>query len=71
MAAEPKAMFIDGAWCAAASGDTFEAASPGTGAVFATIPKGGRDDAQRAIAAARAGQVGWAKLSAFDRAAAL
>ena len=71
MAAEQKAMFIDGAWCAAASGETFEAVSPATGAVFAMIPKGGRADAQRAIAAARAGQVGWAKLSAFDRAAAL
>jgi len=71
MAAEQKTMFINGAWCAAATGDTFEAASPATGAVFASIPKGGRADAQRAIAAAKAGQVGWAKLSAFDRAAAL
>ena len=71
MAAEQRAMFIDGAWCAAESGDTFEAVSPGTGEVFATVPKGGRADARRAIAAAKAGQLGWAKLSAFERAAAI
>ncbi len=71
MAAEPKAMFINGAWCAAESGDTFEAVNPGTGEVFATVPRGGRADARRAIAAAKAGQVGWARLSAFDRAAAM
>lgn len=71
MAAEQKAMFIDGAWCAAASGETIEAVNPATGEVFATVPKGSRADAQRAIAAAKAGQRGWAKLSAFERAAAL
>jgi acyl-CoA reductase-like NAD-dependent aldehyde dehydrogenase len=71
MAAEPKAMFINGAWCAAESGETFEAVNPGTGEVFATVPRGGRADARRAIAAAKAGQAVWAKLSAFERAAAL
>ena len=71
MAADQKAMFINGTWCAAATGDTFEAVSPATGEAFASIPKGGRADAQRAIAAARAGQVGWAKQSAFERAAAM
>ncbi len=65
------AMFIDGAWCAAASGATFEATSPASGAVIARVPKGGREDARRAIAAATAARRGWAARSAFDRAAAL
>ena len=71
MAAEQRVMFINGAWCAAESGETFEAVNPATGEVFARIPKGGRADARRAIAAAKTGQAGWAKLSAFDRAAAI
>ncbi len=71
MAVDQMAMHVDGAWCAAESGETFDARNPATGEVFASIPKGNRADAQRAIAAARAGQVVWAKLSAFDRAAAL
>ena len=48
------AMFIDGAWTAAASGETFEATSPSTGRLIGTLPKGGREDAGRAIAAAHA-----------------
>jgi succinate-semialdehyde dehydrogenase/glutarate-semialdehyde dehydrogenase len=65
------AMFIDGAWTAAASGATFEATSPSTGAPIGTLPKGGREDARRAIAAAHAAQPGWGARSAFDRAATL
>ncbi len=71
MAAEQKAMFINGAWCAAESGDTLESVNPGTGDTFATVPKGSRVDARRAIAAAKAGQAAWARLSAFDRATAI
>jgi acyl-CoA reductase-like NAD-dependent aldehyde dehydrogenase len=71
MTAEQMAMHIDGAWCAAQSGETFDAVNPATGEVFASIPKGGRDDAQRAIAAAKAGQAVWGRLSAFERAAAI
>ncbi|MEO5918946.1 MAG: aldehyde dehydrogenase family protein [Candidatus Limnocylindrales bacterium] len=64
-------MFIDGSWCAAASGESFEATNPASGAVIATVPKGGREDARRAIAAALAARRDWAARSAFDRAAAL
>jgi len=71
MAAEQMAMYVDGAWCPATNGETFEAVNPATGDVFASVPKGSREDAQRAIAAAKAGQPGWARLSAFERAAAL
>lgn len=65
------AMFIDGAWCPAASGATFEATNPATGRVIATLPKGDRADTNRAIAAALAARRAWAARSAFDRAAAL
>ena len=65
------AMFIDGQWATAASGETFEATSPGTGRVIGTLPKGNREDTRRAIAAATAAQPAWAARSAFDRAATL
>lgn len=65
------AMFIDGAWCEAASGAMFDATNPATGEVIARVPRGGRADAERAIAAALAARPGWQRTSAFDRAAAL
>src|SRR5215217_1148712 len=45
-------MFVGGAWRPSASGETFEATSPGTGEVIGTIPQGDRSDAQAAVAAA-------------------
>ena len=65
------AMYIDGRWTAAASGETFEASSPSTGDPIGSLPKGGRDDVRRAIAAAVAAQPAWAARSPFDRAAVL
>jgi len=70
-AARAAAMFIDGLWTAAASGETFEATSPSTGRVIGSLPKGGREDARRAVAAAVAAQPAWAARSSFDRAAQL
>lgn len=61
-------MFIDGNWVPSASGETFEATSPATGERIATIPQGDRDDARRAIAAARRAADGWARSTAFERA---
>ena len=63
------AMFVDGEWGPAASGETFEATSPATGEVIGTVPQGDRSDAQRAIAAANRAFEGWSRLTAFDRAA--
>jgi acyl-CoA reductase-like NAD-dependent aldehyde dehydrogenase len=71
MTAEPMAMYLDGAWRASEDGATLEAVNPATGEAFATVPKGTRADAQRAIAAAKAAQPAWARRSAFDRAAVL
>jgi acyl-CoA reductase-like NAD-dependent aldehyde dehydrogenase len=64
-------MFVAGEWTAAQSGETFVADSPATGETIAEVPKGGREDAERAIAAANRAADGWARLTAFERAAAL
>jgi acyl-CoA reductase-like NAD-dependent aldehyde dehydrogenase len=62
-------MFVGGSWQTSASGETFEASSPATGELIATLPQGDRGDAQRAIDAARGAADGWARLTAFERAA--
>ena len=62
-------MFVDGEWQPSATGETFDATSPATGETIATVPEGDREDARRAIAAARAAADGWARLTAFERAA--
>jgi succinate-semialdehyde dehydrogenase/glutarate-semialdehyde dehydrogenase len=62
-------MFVGGAWGAAESGETFTAESPATGEQIGEVPQGGRSDAQRAIAAANDAANGWARLTAFERAA--
>jgi succinate-semialdehyde dehydrogenase/glutarate-semialdehyde dehydrogenase len=64
-----RAMFVDGKWVQSGTGETFEATSPATGEPIATIPQGDRDDARRAIAAAARAADGWARMTAFDRAA--
>ena len=45
--------YIGGEWVDAASGETMNVINPATEEVVATVPKGGRDDAQKAIASAR------------------
>ena len=60
-------MFIDGEWCEAAGGGTFEVANPATGEKIADVPDGGKADAARAIAAADAAFAGWSGMTAYDR----
>ena len=62
-------MYIDGEWCDAAGGATTEATSPATGESLGPVAWGGREDAQRAIAAAGAAFPAWAGRTAFERAA--
>lgn len=62
-------MFIGGQWRHSASGETFDATSPATGERIGSVPRGDRDDARAAIAAAREAYEGWARLTAFERAA--
>jgi acyl-CoA reductase-like NAD-dependent aldehyde dehydrogenase len=61
-------MFVGGNWGPSGSGETFDATSPATGEVIGTVPNGDRDDARRAIAAARDAFDGWSRLTAFERA---
>jgi acyl-CoA reductase-like NAD-dependent aldehyde dehydrogenase len=65
----PQHMFVGGDWSPSASGETFEAISPGSGDVLGTLPQGDRADARRAIDAAHAAADSWARLTAFERAA--
>src|ERR687888_1081170 len=68
---ETGSLYVDGAWVDSTSGETFEATSPSTGEVIASLAKGGREDVGRAVDAADRASDGWARLSAFDRAAAM
>src|SRR5688572_7749062 len=66
-------MFIGGEWVDAASGQTFETSNPYTGKPWALIPRGGREDADRAVRAAHEAftQGAWPKLTATARGALL
>ena len=68
---ETASMYVGGRWTASASGDVFEARSPSTGEIIATLPRGTRDDARAAIKTAGEAAAGWARRSAFERAAAM
>jgi aldehyde dehydrogenase (NAD+) len=66
-------MFIGGEWVDAASREVFESDNPFTGKPWALIPKGGAQDADRAVRAAhKAFTTGeWPKLNASKRGALL
>jgi succinate-semialdehyde dehydrogenase/glutarate-semialdehyde dehydrogenase len=63
------AMFVDGRWTQAQSGETFTADSPATGEAIGEVPQGSRQDAQLAIAAANRSASTWSRTTAFERAA--
>jgi acyl-CoA reductase-like NAD-dependent aldehyde dehydrogenase len=62
-------MFVGGEWRPSLSGNTFDATSPVTGETIGTVPDGDREDAVRAIEAAARAADGWARLTAYERAA--
>ena len=62
-------MFVGGDWQPSISQETFDAVSPATGELIAALPQGDREDARRAIAAARDAAEPWGRLTAFERAA--
>src|SRR5579862_859598 len=49
----PRQLFINGQWCDAASGQTFETPNPATGEMLARIAEGDAEDINRAVRAAR------------------
>ncbi|MHA6760155.1 aldehyde dehydrogenase family protein [Streptacidiphilus sp. PAMC 29251] len=64
-------LYIDGVFCPPASGRTATVTDKATGAVIGSYGLGGAADVDRAVAAARAAQPGWAALGAPERAAGL
>jgi succinate-semialdehyde dehydrogenase/glutarate-semialdehyde dehydrogenase len=64
-------MYIDGKWEEAASGRRFEVTNPATASSLGEVPDGGREDAERAIAAAERAFPSWAATTAYQRSAIL
>ena len=60
--------FIGGAWMPVASDRVRSIVSPVTGETVAEAPDGSAEDVDRAVAAARAAQPGWAARTAWERA---
>ena len=65
----PRQLFINGRWCDAASGRTFETPNPATGETLARIAEGGAEDIDRAVRAARkAFEEGpWSRMTPSER----
>jgi len=62
-----KNVLIGGQWVEAESGERFEVHCPGDGSVLGTVPRCTREDAHRAVAAAKAGQQALMRLSLLKR----
>jgi len=62
-------MLIDGEWVDPTSGTWFESINPFTAQVWALVPRGGKDDVDRAVAAAKSAFYGdaWRKVTATAR----
>ncbi|MBK8457635.1 MAG: NAD-dependent succinate-semialdehyde dehydrogenase [Phyllobacteriaceae bacterium] len=62
-----EANLIGGKWVQADSGQTLDVVNPATGVKFGVVPKSGRAETRRAIAAAQEAFPAWAKRSALER----
>ncbi|MFN0177769.1 MAG: NAD-dependent succinate-semialdehyde dehydrogenase [Gemmatimonadales bacterium] len=62
---------IDGTWCDAANGGTWDVIDPATEAVIRTVPFGDRTDARAAIEAADRAFGAWSRRTAYERGAIL
>ena len=62
-------MYINGEWVEPASGEYFETFNPFTGQPWALVARGGKEDADRAVEAAKAALESpeWAGLNATQR----
>ena len=65
----PTELLVDGEWTPAASGETFTTCNPATNTPLAAVAKAGRDDVERAVAAARRAfdKGPWPKASPYQR----
>ena len=64
-------LYIGGEWVAPIGNGNSEVENPATEQVIATVPSGGVDDVDRAVAAARAAFGPWSALAPAERAAHL
>jgi succinate-semialdehyde dehydrogenase/glutarate-semialdehyde dehydrogenase len=64
----PTKMYINGEWCNARGGTTLAVINPADESVLANVAYGGKEDAERAIAAAARVFPAWRAVSAYDRA---
>jgi len=62
-------MHIDGQWCDARSGETYDAINPALGEPFGTVATGSRVDAQRAVDAANKARSSWSQTPLWERSA--
>ncbi|MDH3903795.1 MAG: NAD-dependent succinate-semialdehyde dehydrogenase [Xanthomonadales bacterium] len=60
--------YVDGQWCDADNGNTFDVINPATGGVIAPVPDMGADETRRAIEAANAAWPAWRAKTAKERA---
>lgn len=60
--------YIDGGWVAADSGEQIDVINPANGEVIGRVPRLGRAETERAIAAAEAAFPAWRALTALERA---
>lgn len=60
--------YIDGQWCEASNGHTWDVINPATEDVIATVPFGNADDARAALEAASRAQPAWAERPVYERA---
>ncbi|KRB80666.1 betaine-aldehyde dehydrogenase [Sphingomonas sp. Root710] len=68
LADKRKKHFIDGEWVASAAGDAIETLNPATGAVIASLDRGGAAEIDRAVAAARRAFEGpWSRFTPSER----
>ena len=61
--------YIDGQWCDALNGNTWDVINPATEEVVATVPFGHAADARLALEAAAKAQSAWAERTVYERAA--
>jgi succinate-semialdehyde dehydrogenase/glutarate-semialdehyde dehydrogenase len=59
--------FVNGEWQSAPEGAVLQVANPASGEILGTVPKFGREETSRAVAAAEAALPGWAALTAGER----
>ncbi len=59
--------YIDGRWVESSTGETFESTNPATGEVLGRVTKSGREDVERAVAAARQSFERWRRVPAPRR----